>query len=562
MTYLLPINGLRELSLKPLLVQILTDIGKMLGHSDDLFMQFKDEEPLAMVRSKNRNIEDDRRYRIVSSGEKINRYLHLTAVSMEAKDSEVYDPSLIRRNNDPILQDGDYTVIPSYRTSELKLTIKYYNDDKVNLQKKLDQVLLNLPLTQGKYVHDVDIRYPLGARLTALTKEIYSKKVKYSSSIGETNHMSFYDYLKTISSKRVNPYVNETKNKGGYSIVIKEKHRTIVGMLDTNLDSLVIEEEDNGYAVEFEYYFYIEHPFGFIVRQPLMVYNQMLDKRFIQTIKQQPKPDFNIGTYFFTNITNAVPDYSQLQVGTTPCYVIPELDDKVGIDSNGKYNRLFTRLVKVSNGNITLNINNISGKKYNKFELKREIVDFILKSEREYVTKYDRSLFFFTLTEDGNTKFSETLKLGKDGILRNITPLDMKKTYRVNMYVNMDTSYLNSKDKNRIKRFFKQDEIRVNTNTIKHVQTLGLMYNNEDFLFAPYEFRKQYLSTLNLIMLSYNISPRLYNLLIKAGYNREEVIFAAIQGSRLKELSLQIYHTDVLIERDNTVVKNDDGGIS
>lgn len=546
MKYLLPIDGLRELMLKPLLVQILGDVGKIFGHSEEVFLKIKNEEPLNMVRSPNRAIEDNRSYKQVSSGEKLFKYFHATSVTMNAHNDEIFDQRLTRKNSYPIIKDGKLEIIPTYRKTEFKMTVKYYNDDKINLEKRMDQVLLNLHTTQGKYVHDVDVRYPLGARLTALLLEVFSKRMLVEP---EDSRVPFKQYLDLVSSSRVKPFVNETKKgKKQFSVGVREKQRSIVGMLETNLDTLEIEDDENGYFIEFEYSFTIQHPFGFIVDQPIIINNSLLDKKFTRLVKQQPKPDHTIGTFFYTNINNAIPGMSQIQIASTPCYKIPAIDQDAGFNVNGRYHRILTRLVMVKNNNIRLNLKNISGKQYDQFELKEEILDFILKHEREYVTKYGRSIFYFGLWVDDSIEFRETLKLDENGILSNIDPCDITKTYRISMFINMDFSYMDVADKKRISRVFKQNELTINSNTEAHRETLELMYKTGVGLYAPYEMRKKYLSTLNLILLSYNINPEDLKKLMKIGYNREDAVFTIVNSKGGKNLSVQIYHTDVIMD--------------
>lgn len=546
MKYLLPIDGLREIMLKPLLVQILGDVGKIFGHSEQVFLKIRDEEPLNMVRSPNRAIEDNRSFKQVSTGEKLYKYFHATSVTMNALNDEIFDQRLSRNNSYPIIQDGTFSISPTYRKTEFKMNVKYYNDDKINLEKRIDQVLLNLHTTQGKYVHDVDVRYPLGARLSYLLLEVFSKRMLIEP---EDSKVEFKRYLDLVSSRRVKPFVNETmKGKNQFSIGIREKQRSIVGMLETNLDTVEIEDDENGYFIEFEYSFTIHHPFGFIVDQPIIINNSLLDSKFTKLIKQQPKPDHTIGSYFYTNINNAVPGMSQIQIASTPCYKIPVIDQDVGFNVNGRYHRILTRLVLVKNNNIRLNLHNISGKQYDQFELKEEILNFILNTEREYVTKYGRSIFYFGLWEDDSIEFKETLRLNENGVLENIEPCDIRKTYRISMFINMDFSYMDVSDKRRIARALKNNEVEINSNTEAHKETLELMYKTSVGLYSPYEMRKKYLSTLNLLLLSYNISPEEIAKIMKIGYNREDVVFAIINSKGGHRLAVQIYHTDVIMD--------------
>lgn len=546
MKYLLPIDGLRELMLKSLLVQILGDIGKTFGHSEEIFMKIRDEEPLKMVRSPDRNIEDNRNFKLVSSGEKVNKYLHLTDVTMKTLNDEVYDPMFLRRNSPHILQDGEFRVTPCYRKTEITMTIKYFNDDKVNLERRVDQILLNLHGTQGKYIHDVDVRYPLGARLSALAIEIFNKKF---ADIPDTEKIAFSDYLVSIAGKRIKPYVNETR-KNGFGIGIREQQRSIVGILETNLDTVPIEEEDNNCSIEFEYNVTVEHPYGFIVEQPILVNNRLLDKKFLKLVKKQPKPDHNFGTFFYTNLVGSVPTPSQLEIGTTTRYIIPEYDNKVGEDSNGYYQRIMTRLVMVGeDGKIHLNIRNISKKQSVGFELKKEIIDLMLGVEREYVTKYGRSIFYFGLWEDESISYSETLTLDEHGILTNIKPCDKTKVYRISLYVNMNFHVLRPEDKKRLTKYLRQDELNLSRRTESHVEVLEHLYKTKVGVFSPYEIRKKYLSTLNLLMLSYNISPEEYRKITSIGYNRDDVIFAYADPEYQQGLVLQLFHTDVILEK-------------
>lgn len=438
--------GVEETITRPVLILVVSDIKKILGLEKDIFTTYDMKDSLVKKKNQQGKVEGDNTVK--------NDYI---TIEYDEESEEDNDTSLIPIRPDffHIYRDNDLdtTFIPIYHSRKINIRFKFSTKSKGKAYAITNKLRL-LTSDQGYYRrHKLEYHYVLSEYVVKLLLHLYNLKYNRIN-----DKVPFEEYLAMTFDDRL----DSTNTLDGVaeksSLVIREAQTDIPGYIEDDLHNIKPEyDEGTGYyTFEFSYSFIYEKPVTLLLKYHILVYNQVIDKMFRTFIKDswRVKPDYN------------KPMTERIQPGHDITYVdrtsdvfrirnnnyyitLPDFDNESLPKGEYYLNKMFSVLSIVDELDRTLlfNLNDIP-----KIEFKTWMLQYILFSEREFITKKLESIFYIELFED-RKRSDVVVELLEDGTLRTKTELDLTKTYRVVFNVINDLNLLSFASKKRLKYY-------------------------------------------------------------------------------------------------------------
>lgn len=436
--------GLEETITRPILIIVVSDIKKLLGLEKDIFTTYDDKDALVKKKTKQGKIEGDNTVKD-----------NFISIEYEEESEEGNDTSLIPMRPDFFHiykdEDVDATIIPIYHSRKINIRFKFSTKSKSKAYALTNKLRL-LTSNQGYYRrHKLEYHYVLTEYVKKLVLHIYN--LKYNRI---TEKIPFEEYLKLTFDDRLD-YTNTldaVKEKS--SLVIREAQIDIPGYIEDDLHNIKPEYDDGTsyYTFEFNYSFNYEKPVTLLLKYQVLVYNQIIDKVFRTFIKDgwREKPDYSkpmtgrIQSGHDITYTDRTSDVFRIR-NNNYYLTLPDFDNESLPKGEYYINKMFSVLSIVDEMDKTLlfNLSDIP-----KLEFKVWMLQFILFSEREYITRHLESMFYIELFENRKRSRIEVV-LMEDGTLKTKTDLDLTKTYRVVFNVVNDLNLISADAKNRLK---------------------------------------------------------------------------------------------------------------
>lgn len=344
---------------------------------------------------------------------------------------------------------------------KLSLNLKYYTKSKSDAIAIISLLRAKPSMDGFHYYHQLEYSYIVPLFLVNLLKEINSLKNKRYP---EDKKLSLMDYISRTFDNRLDLLNPVTGDPSNVSLVIREAQVEVNGIVETNLYEIEMENqfEDNGYyVIPLEYYIVYEKPVSIVATYPMMVYNSPIAKPFLKIIPTELPNDKSINTKSTKHLhalidanVDVINKFHYFNMGKN--YVtIPFEDKHYGSIWVNNMVPIFSvlNIIDINNPTFLFNIKN----DLDRIELKKSLVDFILKSERKYMTKMFRSFLYAKLFV-GQKPVSANigLEIKEDGDIVSKIPLDITQEYRTCLYFVQDLDLLYLDDKIRIRKYLRE----------------------------------------------------------------------------------------------------------
>jgi hypothetical protein len=277
-------------------------------------------------------------------------------------------------------------------------------------------------------------------------------------------------YLVDHSANRLTAAYPTSGNPYKLDVIVKEKQRQVPGYFNMDLVNLKKEknEDRNGYDIEFSYKVSYSKPIYLHVEYPIMVCNQLIDKRYVQRINIS-KSKINIEDYLvgYTEAYKYVRTeylinkwYRKWNYVRIPYFDIHELPE-----INPHMLRLYTVLLILSKDDLKglFNLRQIPG-----YKLADDVIEYIKLHKDTILTKPYSSTFNMVLYENNTIVDPSTLTIDDDLNVSSKVDLNICKTYRVSLNVVIDWNTLSNESvkelkihptlKNKVVKFLALDE--------------------------------------------------------------------------------------------------------
>lgn len=543
----LKLFGLEDTVTRPILTQVLKNLAKEIGCRSEPYLSFELESNLFLAKNKKGNAFKN--YKNEAYGkisENIKEILFLSDYSETVEEGFERNPLLQNPDTLPIFYDRDigFRVNPIMQRKKVELTLEYITTDKTYIHAVTSILNIIPSTTEGEVAQNLEYRYLVPEALKHLIKHIHTLKMNREDL---NKRVSLEDYFKNIGDSRLTQNITTEGKTNFLDMSIMEKQMHVRGRFTGDFSNIKIEQaENNAFNISLNFTFTYEVPLALQIDVPLLVYNQLIDKRFMAVNSIQD----NAYHLTYTSSMNGLMKLFRSQIpNTKPRYLnnflrTPFTDDPMKVDFPKFYNRLFTSLCFV-NPDDPYDICGIND--FEHISFKEQIIDFLLTSEREVIGKPLGSYLWFGLYENKNLLYKETIILTEDGKFRTNFPMDIKKTYRIACFILNDLDYLANSNKNRIQQFLKENIISQSENLKNDVLNAIKDYDNdiEKIKTEVLTIKNKYLSTLEIVGRIYNLSEAEKNT-IKNIFGEGETLYhdikLALQSVAKKE--------EVILERD------------
>ena len=442
------LHGIEETITRPVVVQVTSDIKRLLGVSQDVYTHYDTRDLTIKKKNKlgevlgNNTIKDD------------VMIIEFTEFSTENNELNLVP---IRPDYKPIYKDDDIgaTIIPIQHDRRISLRVKYSAKSKSEAYALVNRLKLLTSDDSMFRVHELEYHYVIPLYVANLLQHINDLKNLREES---GDKLDLEQYIDKYFDNRVDFINPHDGNSNKIDLAIREAQLGVEGWIVDDLHGITPEYDDSlGYwNIEFEYQIMYEKPITLLLKWPIVVYNNVIDKSFRNFIKPSRHP---VTT---ARYTGRAEDLNKLTQRDTVFYIhsnsyylhIPQYDRFILPKPPSFYSRMFACLCLMDDEdpNYLFNIHDIP-----KIEFKEHVMKFLMESEREHIFKPQSSLFYLEVWEDGvkNNNLGPTLEA--DGTIRTQVPLNIRKTYRVAFNVLTDLNVMSTSGKQRYKKFITEE---------------------------------------------------------------------------------------------------------
>jgi hypothetical protein len=402
---------------------------------------------LNKVKQAGAGLNEERQAAILSS----SQYMHI----------EVDENYLTENVNQVIVYDHEQSLIfndkeiglrikPAYATMGVNITLRYQCVSKTMAFKWRDDMKAHISQQRDINLHDLEYHYLMPDEYMYLIRSVYAlKQNKFP------NSQDFKGYFMSNITGRA----RVVSDLAGLDkrVAITERQTRVVGMFgfDSSPDKPTYDEATASWNISLAYKFTYEKPISVVMKYPVMVYNQLLDLKyltFFANTNHTPSDDVNkryTTSMGALNSFESGPSIKRL-INNSSRLNLPDYDDFI-TDNNPKLMApIVTFLIEVDETNLTSMLNL---KETGDVVIDPDILDFIIQSEYQHITKMYQSVFYLTMYVGDRLTDSNSLICDRDLNVSAKVPVDLKKIHHVSLFICVDLTVINSSFFSRLMNF-------------------------------------------------------------------------------------------------------------
>jgi hypothetical protein len=335
---------------------------------------------------------------------------------------------------------------PVYGISNITINVKYRATDKHKADNWRNMIKTKASMGRDVNLHEITYSYQLPLESVEILKQIHKLRENI-----EGYNQEFDEYLSRHLTTRATTVSNSNGNSS--YLAISEKQIRIQGLFDfTGIsDKAEKEGEANAYATSFTYKFTYDKPIHCNMVYPIVIHNQVLPKKYrcMQVPytfdnKQNTFSQSALAFNHFEDSKEILKHYGNKGLD------IPAFDNGFFPNSIASSTaRICTVLCTITPANkkLLFNLNELGD-----FSLNKELLDFML-FDKNHLTKTYGSIFGLHLYENNNIQPSNSLSIDGQLNVYSNTDLDLRKTYRVRLFVVVNIDNLSAITTSRIKQY-------------------------------------------------------------------------------------------------------------
>lgn len=480
--------------LRPIVISVLKDVGEFLGAGQT--------ENIYYYYDENGNIKRRKKHAGASFNATMQNFKEVLKITdMKEEVTEGFNNSLTMMFPDekPFFLDKDVDLKATLikQNTTVRMSIDYIVQDRTLMESCLNLLKTNAVYSSGVTGHNLEYVISVPKFLRNLLISIYGKKKSLDTM------PKIEDYLDSISDSRLTFLLPHDGDINGSTISIREKLFSLEGRFEGDLEDLTMQEhEDGGYYISLEYTFDYPKIVAINVDYPLYVYNQRVEDVFFNVFKYeeqiQHKSHYGAMNKFYDMYGKYPRSFSNGVIEGS--LTLPPHDKRLNNDYPTFYSRLLTQLIRLDPNDKSdlINIKQLTG-----IKLKPSIERLIMGSEREYVGKFRKSLFWIALYENDKLLQNDTIDLDQDGNMRINKELDMRNTYRIAIFIMLNIKFLQEPDRKRVIDNLNKDHLynrEINSKRKEMANTqVSLVNPKGDTMINPYTITNDYLSNLDIL---------------------------------------------------------------
>jgi hypothetical protein len=474
-SYIESITNSYQTIIRPIAESVITNLtNKIGGEYGDMVIERNYYTGELKQRNKNKDtiVEDSKLSDIRFTIGVENKLINMSQIGM----------GIINGQNKPLITSDYFRISTISGPTEFRLNVLLESKFESFMSDFVNNTQARFSIGNESSFHNVEyLIYPT-ANIIFLLRTLANNRNKVEP-------IEFTDFLKEVVDSRAK--IVTDINGEQPTIAFKEVITNVECILETNPSDMTIAfDRDTGiYSLEYELRFVVDTPIQFLVEYEPLYYNTTLPKNFLDIATRKlkkriinvPKDLQSLNSFREENQT-----YNKLLQNTLDTFVkIPEYDNFNTITSSVT-TIMFTVLVEITpdDKRSLFNLNDIEEFGY---ELDPFLKQFIMESEREYITKHKESIIELTLYEN-NQPILDVLEIDEDLNIKAKRDLDISKIYRVAFGINRNLDILSQRAKNAYKEYQSYLD--------NHI---GILYKDRFFNNALIRWESNYIDILNNI---------------------------------------------------------------
>lgn len=337
---------------------------------------------------------------------------------------------------------------PAYTHQQMTLNFKYRAPDKTAALKWRDDIRARVSRGRDVFLHTASYSHDIPEEFLHILRYLHELREKQGG-YGQEYDAYFQEF--------VTPRATIKTNLAGkwQTWTVPETQQRIQGWFDFEgaPEKGSKEGELEAWTISFTYRFAYEKPFEAVMQYPLMIHNQILNKKYRQTTQDLPKhkrPEFMQQAY--TSSVGAFHVFEKGSVLERVCKLegvtIPEIDEWLPQDVLPGTLRAFTAMVAVNpeEPRYLASLDQL----HNHYEIHPEVLKY-LKDEATYATRLDQSVFQLSLYRSNYLQSQRDLVMDSNLVVRATYDLDIREQYHIRLGLVKDIRSLGSEVKRRFR---------------------------------------------------------------------------------------------------------------
>lgn len=339
----------------------------------------------------------------------------------------ITDQDLKRDNtNPPLFYDDklEIAVLPIKKSMEVTITFRYKSNSKTYSERWKNNIWSRVATQKDLDIHTLSYSYPFPPEFFEI--------IKYFHLLRE-NVAGYGDTFEEYFTNHMDQTLTSTSNlSGSNKLLYKPETQTrVLGWFDFQGEPEKAEKDSEGSAwiSEFSYKFRYEKTTEAVMRFPVAIHNQLVDKRLfgkLQTMLDQKRLQYSkvtLANRYFES--DAILD--ELIKRLPKERRIPSHDD-IAYNQYVPHTRtLFSAIIALEeNSNILLNLNELGD-----YKLDDDILEYIKEEGYKWITKPYACMLNISLYRNENLTDPTNLVVDKDLNVRAIAGTDIRKINRI-----------------------------------------------------------------------------------------------------------------------------------
>ena len=434
--------GLEESVINNIAITVSRDLAKVLNLPDDTKIRFNTETKTTYEKNVNGDI-------IGTASTPANEFV----ITVEESPSREQYNLLRYKSTDypPIFRDyhTGLLITPIYNHKVLNFRCIYASESK----SKVFAIANHLGDFVNRYsnyrYHNLEYSYPLGNSIMNLLHTVNAIR-----NMKANDNLTFREYVDKYNLGRIFFTIPETTDIKNLDLSVQEKQYSALGEFDSISPDIRpnYNSELSRWELELSYVLDFEKPIRLNVKYPILIYNTLIPEEF-RNIEEYDYLPYHL-KHSSVGINRHYPHnrYCKTRFDTYPIINIPRLDKWYPPNVDELYIPIISFLCMIKDKDtILFNMHDMSGLKFHNC-----VKEYIIQEEGKSISKSRSGIFLFKLFENDRPS-SITLTIDKDGNVTSSEPLDVRKLYRVVVYVISNLDFLNMDSSKKIYKILNSD---------------------------------------------------------------------------------------------------------
>jgi len=331
-------------------------------------------------------------------------------------------------DNPKIFDDEDARVWikPAYSPCDVVLRVRSRFTDKDAATRWRDDIRSRVAMLRDARVHNVSYSYLIPLEFMVVLKEIH--RMRESVAPYNQTWEEYIDFYRSTKVRQLSDLVGKNQEWG-----VAETQARVLGYFDFGMapEQSSKNSEDSTHAIEFTYSFKYDKPVSSVMSYPLVINNQLMDKRFRQTTAVERVEDYQLQ---YSHSADAFAHFENARLTQNiamPGISIPEFDEFIPARGTVPPDtiRVLTGLTTIDEANPLdlLQLDQLGNQ-----SILPEVLEF-MRGEVNWMTKLGQSIFHLMVYRNQHPLPKEGYVVGSDLMVRLINPPNLRDIYHVRL---------------------------------------------------------------------------------------------------------------------------------